>query len=375
MTTAVAPWLGRAMLPGSTTNRALRWMLAGLAVVVIAATLVHYYLFIYPFGVDLEIPLRAGERWAAGGQPYLASAFTSGPGATQPFLYPPFVLPLLAALAPLPRGPLELGWSVVCLLSAIAALRRLEVPPLLWLPVLCWPPFFEPIVGGNVQIILFLAFTILFWRPSGRSLEPRPRDPTDPRESGAAMGFLAVSIGALKVSQAHPWLFLLRHRWRAAGGGAAVVVAIALAGTLVTGLQPWRDWISQVRLATDPTWDLGGIALSRFVPPPIGLVVTIASVAALWIVPRRDPGPWVGLLSVLGAVSLHTFGLLFLVPAMLLIRRELALIAAIFVATFSYLGMWAGIVVVFVGLLAGTRWPAVHEHPEVDSGGTVLVAT
>jgi hypothetical protein len=375
MTTAVAPWLGRAMLPGSTSNRALRWMLAGLAVVVIAATLVHYYLFIYPFGVDLEIPLRAGERWAAGGQPYLPEAFGSAPGATQPFLYPPFLLPLLAVLAPLPRFPLELFWSGLCLLAAVAALRRLEVPPLLWLPALCWPPFFEPIVGGNVQVMLFLAFTVLFWRRSGRPLEPLPRDPTDPRESGPVMGLLAVSIGALKVSQAHPWVFLLRHRWRAALGAAGVVIVVATAMTLVTGLQPWSDWIAQVRLATDPTWDLGGIALSRFVPWPIGLVVTIASFAALWFVPRRDPGPWIGVLSVVGAVSLHTFGLLFLVPAMLLIRRELGLLAAIFIGTFSYPGMWAGVVVVFAGLLAGTRWPSVLERARSDPDGAALTAT
>jgi len=49
----------------------------------------------YPIGVDLEIPLRAAGRWAAGGQPYLASAFTNHGGATQPFLYPPYVLPFL----------------------------------------------------------------------------------------------------------------------------------------------------------------------------------------------------------------------------------------------------------------------------------------
>ena len=55
------------------------------------------------FAVDMEIPLRAAERWLAGDAPYLASAFTSPPGATQPFLYPPYVLPFFAALSELPR--------------------------------------------------------------------------------------------------------------------------------------------------------------------------------------------------------------------------------------------------------------------------------
>src|SRR4249919_851391 len=56
------------------------------------------------FAVDMEIPLRAAERWLAGEPPYLASAFTSEPGATQPFLYPPYTLPFFAVLTAIPRA-------------------------------------------------------------------------------------------------------------------------------------------------------------------------------------------------------------------------------------------------------------------------------
>jgi hypothetical protein len=48
-------------------------------------------------GVDIEIPLRAADRWLTGGPPYEAHAFITGSGATLPFLYPPVVLPLFAA--------------------------------------------------------------------------------------------------------------------------------------------------------------------------------------------------------------------------------------------------------------------------------------
>ena len=85
---------------GSNSNRLLRTGLGAIAVAVIAASLVNHLLLVYPFSVDLEIPLRAAQRWIDGGQPYLASAFTAPPGATQPFLYPPFIL-LLALIAPL----------------------------------------------------------------------------------------------------------------------------------------------------------------------------------------------------------------------------------------------------------------------------------
>jgi hypothetical protein len=103
------------------------------------------------FAVDVEIPLRAAERWLAGAPPYLASAFTSQAGATQPFLYPPYVLPLFALLTELPRMLVGTVAVAIMLAAAIAACRRLGIP-WLWLPlVLAWPPVIESIFGANVQ--------------------------------------------------------------------------------------------------------------------------------------------------------------------------------------------------------------------------------
>ena len=73
-------------------------------------------------------------------------------------------------------------------------------------------------------------------------------------------------------------------------------------------------------------------------------------VVAVWFVPRERAGAWIGVLSVVGSLSLHIFGLLFLVPAMLFIRREAALMAAIFIATYSYEGAWTGILIVTAAL-------------------------
>ena len=55
-----------------------------------------------------------------------------------------------------------------------------------------------------------------------------------------------------------------------------------------------------------------------------------ACLVEVWFVPRERAGAWIGVLSVVGSLSLHIFGLLFLVPSMFLIRREAALMAAIF---------------------------------------------
>ena len=133
------------------------------------------------------------------------------------------------------------------------------------------------------------------------------------------------------------------------------MIVIVAATVPLTGTALWFDWIAQLRLASDTSWDLGGFAVARFVPPGVGIVVAIACVVAVWFVPPERAGAWIGLLSVVGSLSLHIFGLLFLVPAMLLIRREAALMAAIFIATYSYEGAWAGIVICAVGMVVVER--------------------
>jgi hypothetical protein len=314
------------------------------------------------FAVDLEIPLRAAERWLAGQPPYLAEAFTSPPGATQPFLYPPYTLPVFAVLTNVPRtviGGLAVGLMLV---AAVAACRRLSIP-WLWIPlVLAWPPFAEAIFGANIQMALFAALVFLFYRACDAPWQPVSRDIAHPVESGVLVGGLATAIGAIKVSQPHPWLFVLRHRPRAAIGGALVVALLAGGSLLITGSDLWFAWLDQLRLAGDPTWDLGGFALPRFLPPGIGLLLAGACLVAVWFVPRREPAPWIGLLSVVGSLSLHIFGLLFLVPTMLVIRREAALLAAICIATYSYEGAWTGIVICAVAFVAGHRWLELRER-------------
>jgi hypothetical protein len=336
-------------------RRLLVGALVVLLVLLIIKALLGTVLIAPRFAVDMEIPLRAAERWLAGQPPYLASAFSSPPGATQPFLYPPFVLPFFALLTGLPRLVVGTIAVAVMLAASIAAGRRLGVP-WVWLPlVLAWPPFAEAIFGANLQTVLFAAFVFLFYRAGATAWAPRWRDLHDPAESGPLVGSLATVVGAIKISQPHPWVYVLRQRPRAAIGGALVVVAFVAATLPLTGTTLWFDWIAQLRLAGDPSWDLGGFAIPRFVPPGVGLVVAGLCVIAVWFVPRERAGAWVGLLSVVGALSLHIFGLLFLVPAMLVIRREAALMAALFIATYSYEGAWAGILICAVGLAVAER--------------------
>ena len=336
-------------------RRLLIGALVVLLAILIVKALIGTVLIAPRFAVDLEIPLRAAERWEAGEPPYLASAFSSPPGATQPFLYPPFTLPFFALLTGLPRALVGAVAVGIMFVAAVAAGRRLRIP-WIWMPlVLAWPPFAESIFGANIQTLLFAAFIFLFYRTGGSPWQAPGRDLADPAEPAVLVGGLATVVGVIKISQPHPWVYALRYRPRAAIGGALVMGAIVAATLPLTGIDLWFDYVAQLRLAADPTWDLGGFALARFVPAGVGLVVAIVCVVAVWFVPRERAGAWIGLLSVVGALSLHIFGLLFLVPSMLLIRVEAALMAAIFIATYSYEGAWAGIAVCVAGMLIVER--------------------
>jgi hypothetical protein len=199
--------------------------------------------------------------------------------------------------------------------------------------------------------------------PSARPFHPTDRDPADPNEASPPApalreGLLATTIAAFKVSQLHPWVYLARHRWRAAILGAAVFGGIVLLTVPLTGIDLWWAWLEQVRRAADPSWPIGGLGLGRYLGAAVGLIAAVACVLALLVIPRREAGSSVGVLSVVGATSLRTYGLLLLLPAGLKLRRELGLLAFAFIGTFTELGMWSGIVIVAVayGLSWRLRW-------------------
>lgn len=342
--------------------RLLRFGLVAIAVVVTVRSAM-LLLFHHPVAVDLEIPLRATERWLRGEPPYLASAFQVRAGPELPFLYPPALLPILAPLVELPRWLVSVGWLGLCLAAALFALYRLAVPPPWWPLFLASPPFLEPLIGGNVQLVMLALFTWLFFAPPARqkAFAPEPRDPADRQVPGTGGGLAATLIAALKVSQAHAWIYLLIRRPRAALGGAAIIAVLTALTVPLTGLDLWFDWFAQVRRAADPSWVAAGISLADYVGPA-GLVVTgLASVLLLAVVPRNRAGEWVGILTVAGAPSLHVFGVLPMLPALLAVRRELALLAAVFIGTLTEPGLWLAVAIVALGYTAGARYPVLRE--------------
>jgi hypothetical protein len=349
--------------PAASLERALVIALAVVTVAVIARTLGELLSY-YPYGVDLEIPLRAASRWLAGGQPYLPGSFGVVAGPDLPFLYPPVVLPFVAPLLVVPRIILFPIWTGVCVAAGAFACRRLAMPWWTVPFVLAWGPFAEALLGGNVQVPLFAAFVAVLYRGGGEAFKPRPRDLADNGRPAVADGLLATVIGAVKLSLAHTWLFVLRRRPRGALLGAAIVIGIAIATLPLVGIDIWTAWFGQAGKSGDPNWHAVGWPLSRAIGRGPGLVVTVLSLAAVFVIPVGRAGGWLGILSIVGAPSLHIFGLIFLLPAMLEIRRDVALAAALAIATYTEPGMILGTSLVAVVFVFAGRAPilAARRH-------------
>lgn len=348
-TDRAATVIRRVLSPGELSNRLLR---LGLGVLALAGSLAALGQLVsgYPWGVDLEIPIRAAERWIAGEQVYIPGAFASGPGGDLPFLYPPYALPLFAPLTAVARPPVQATWFVAGLTIAIVTCRRLGVPPR-WIPlVLVWPPFAEGLISGNLQIAIFAAFVLLL-NGAGRGRQDAPASRPRPLPIRAVLG---AATAFLKVSQPHVMVHLFRWDRRAALAAMLAIAALVVVTLPLTSTAIWMDWIDQLRRAADPGWNLGGPSLARLLPSPLGTLIVLVCLAAVLAVPRAHPAGWVGILLVLGAPTLHTYYLLFLLPAMLRIRREIAFAAALMVTTYTEPGWWLAIAIV-AGALALSR--------------------
>ena len=134
----------------------------------------------FPVAIDLIIPLQAATRWLAGGTVYLADGFADLQ-LLPPFLYPPFVLPLVAPLTFLPEEVVRWGWLVLSIGLAVLVCRRLAMPWWVVPIVVLWAPMLGATWGGNVNILLFTAFVYAFWRDAdGMTCRHSPRTSISP---------------------------------------------------------------------------------------------------------------------------------------------------------------------------------------------------
>jgi hypothetical protein len=276
-----------------------------------------------------------------------------------PYLYPPFVLPFAAAFAALPSELVRWAWFIGLVGVAALTCRRLAMPWWLVPFALAWPPFAEGIWNGNIQVVLFAAFVVTFWEgPRGHHLQPVPRDLADRARTGPRIGFAAATVGAAKVSQAFAWLVVARHQPRSAALGALPWLAVLLITLPMTGLQLYIEWLGQASLAADPGWDKIGVPLLVYLPKPVVVALTLAAVLVCLRLRGPRTGAWVGLLMLIVAPNVHAFTGLFAIPAMLLVRRDIALVSVIAMATYTEPGWWLGVGLVTGSLLLSDRYPS-----------------
>lgn len=273
------------------------------AIVAITAMLVNDVTVLWSQGLrDLELYVKAGERWLSGAPVYLNVPLAVVPAdpTDYPFLYPPVTLPLFGGLSLLPF-PLAAGlWVAV---SAVALLAGLRWVGLSWrwsLLIIAWPPVAQGLFVGNVAIPLFALFAAAPWRPALLAVPP-----------------------IFKVYSAIAALWLLRREhWRAAILGGIVVAGACVATLPLVGPQLWLDWIRglqayQVSQELLPN-SLYGYGLARYVPliafVAIAILVTVLAMRARG---RREQLARLGLATVTGSPSLFAHGYLVALPAML----------------------------------------------------------
>lgn len=346
--------------PGTRLTNLVR---GGLAVIAVAVFVVQAIpvLTTFPAAIDLIIPLKAAERWLSGGVVYVPDGFTD-PAVLPPFLYPPFVLPALAPLTALSELAVRLAWVAAAAAAATYACRRLAIPWLLVPGVLLWAPMHGGIWGGNVQVFLFAAFVTVFWsRPDRFDLRPVPRDLERPGGIDGRLSFLGAAVGAVKFTQGHAWLALARRAPRAAALGLIPWAVLVLATVPITGTGLYGAWLDQLSRASNPTWPAMGVSLLAYMPSPVFAVLTVASVVAALRLRGPDTGAWLGILIFLVAPNMHNFSGLLLLPALLRIRREFAILAAILTSSYTAQGWWLGVAIVVGTMLAGLRWPILRE--------------
>lgn len=251
---------------------------------------------------DLSVYLVAGDRFFHGQQPYLTSVIANQADGFRlglPFLYPPFMLPVFAVLAQLPKGLVVAAWFSVSLASAIAALRWLGVRPR-WIAILLlWPPLLQGMAVGNVAIFIFGLFAAA------------PRAP-----------WTLPLMTVFKLQSAVPSIWLIRERhWNSLAIGLALVAVAALVTLPIVGITIWLDWFHGLQLmqASQALYTgLYGIAIPHYVPYAVFLLIAGAGVVIATILGRgRDGLARLGIASVIASPSLYRHGFLVMLPALL----------------------------------------------------------
>ena len=278
---------------------------------------------------DLGIYLKAGEHFRDGSAVYMQTPLTVQPldRTNYPFLYPPCTLPFFGAMAMLPAGLAQALWLGCSLGLGLLALRVIGLPHRWLAPALLWPPLFQGLWVGNVAVPALALYAI------GPGLG-----------AGLVLGAIFKSYTGLAA------LWLVRERrWMQAAVGIGALLLLVAATVPVTGLTPWSDWLSALRIYQSSQESLPGLygfGLPRFVPFAVYAALAVAAVVAALRARGRESLARLGTATVVASPSLFGHGLLMAVPSILSLRAPWLWLAVGLLSTPDGLQWWLAVVVV-----------------------------
>jgi alpha-1,2-mannosyltransferase len=224
-------------------------------------------------GYDFLAYHQAIERVTNGG-PLYDMSFTAS-GGFGLFYYPPTFAPLLLPFALFAAQPATWAWIGLSLVAFAVGVAILPVSRSVrwWILLLAGLsfPFVYAVKLGQVGPILFFAFAV-GWRGID--------DPIRLGASAAAGAAIKLQPGLVLV-----WA-LLTGRFRAVAVGAVVLLALAVAATLLAGHGAWSDFLVLIRTVTDPitterNLTPGAVAYQLGAPAEIAAVVQLVNTIAV----------------------------------------------------------------------------------------------
>lgn len=321
-------------------------------VVVSAMLLTDLTLFRTQAMRDLELYLKAGERFLEGAPVYMTAVLTERPAdlSNYPFLYPPLTLPLFALLSLPPLPLVGALWTVVSIAAAIGAFYLLGIERRWWPLLLFWPPVLQGLYVGNVAVPLFFLFAAAPWVPGG-----------------------LIPAVVFKLYNAVTALWLVREgRWMEIAVAGALLVAVAAVTAPIVPLSLWVEWIQglgyyQQSQQILPNY-LYGLGLGRY-GLPLVLIAILGIVVILLALRGRDARERLsrlGLATVVASPSVFAHGFLVAVPSFLELRTTLLWLVLGVTAVSPGLAWWiAPVVAVAAWFRPDLRRQSGHDpwHP------------
>ena len=228
---------------------------------------------------------HAAAARVIGGQPSYDVSFEAA-GGFGLFYYPPTFIPLVVPFGLLAASTATWAWTALLILCFAIGTAAMPVAArtkwlIVLLAALSWP-FLYALKLGQVGPILF-ALMAIGWRGLDR--------PGTLGTTGALGAAIKIQPGLILL-----WALLTR-RWLASLVGVVVLVALALAATILAGVSSWRDFTDLVGRVADPittahNFTPGAIAYQAGAPRDAAVAIqwisTIAVVlafvaSALWL--------------------------------------------------------------------------------------------